>query len=182
MKVVERAAEQHGYVTQEDARELGVPAMTLVRMAERGQLERVATGLYRVPLLPPSEWGSYMEAVLWPRGTRGVISHESALELYDLSDVNPAKIHITVPRDHRIRREVPAAYVVHRQDLNPDEVTVHEGIPVVTPERAIRELHEAHLGRRLIAQAIDDGQRKGLLTRRAYVRLRDELGITGGAR
>lgn len=180
--MVERAADQHGYVTQDDARELGVPAMTLVRMGQRGQLERVATGLYRVPLLPPSEWGSYMEAVLWPRGTRGVISHESALELFDLSDVNPAKIHITVPRHHRVRREVPSVYVVHRQDLSPDEVTVHEGIPVVTPERAIRELHEAHLGRRLIAQAIDDGERKGLLTRRASARLRDELGIAAGAR
>jgi predicted transcriptional regulator of viral defense system len=135
-----------------------------------------------VPLLPPSEWDSYMEAALWPRGTRGVISHESALDLYDLSDVNPAKIHLTVPRHHRIRREVPAAYVVHHEDLRSDEVTLYEGIPVVTAERAIRELHDAHLGRHLIAQAIEDGNRKGLLTKRDWTRLRSELGIRRSGR
>ncbi len=38
-----------------------------------------------------------MEATLWPRGAHGALSHETALDLYGLSDVNPAKIHITVP-------------------------------------------------------------------------------------
>ena len=58
-----------------------------------------------------------MEAALWPgRGMRGVLSHETALDLYALSDVNPARIDITLPRAYRIRRDVPAAYRVHHED------------------------------------------------------------------
>jgi hypothetical protein len=33
----------------------------------------------------------YMEATPWPGG-RGVISHDTALAMYELSDVNPSKM------------------------------------------------------------------------------------------
>jgi predicted transcriptional regulator of viral defense system len=88
-----------------------------------------------------------MEATLWPgRGVRGVLSDETALELYELSDVNPARIDITVPRAHRIRREIPSESRVHHEDLPEGDVTSFEGIPIVTPARAIRQ---AHVGRSL---------------------------------
>lgn len=179
-ELAELAAEQYGFLTQEDAQQLGVPADTLVKMARRGQLYRVATGVYRMPLIPRTPLDAYMQATLWPRGVRAVISHETALDLYELSDVNPAKIHITVPRRHRPRRNVPARYVIHHEDLDPVDVTLHEGIPIVTPERAIRQCQAAHLGPALIAQAIDDGQRQGLLTRAVADQLRQELGVMAG--
>jgi hypothetical protein len=96
---------------------------------------------------------------------RGVLSNETALGLYELSDVNPAKIHITVPRAHRPQRKTPALYVVHRADLRDDEITAHEGIPIVTPVRAILDAYATGLGPALIEQAIADGQRRGVLTR-----------------
>jgi hypothetical protein len=45
-----------------------------------------------------------------------VISHDSALDLWDLCDVNPTKIHATVPKTSRVRR--PPAYAVHVRDLD----------------------------------------------------------------
>ncbi|MGH3497001.1 MAG: type IV toxin-antitoxin system AbiEi family antitoxin domain-containing protein, partial [Nocardioidaceae bacterium] len=51
-QVLERAVEQHGYVTTRDARELGIDPTQLRLMAARGRLERVARGVYRVPVLP----------------------------------------------------------------------------------------------------------------------------------
>jgi predicted transcriptional regulator of viral defense system len=105
--VVDIAAEQQGYVTQEDARGAGIAATTLARMAERGTLVRTSHGVYRVPLIPAGPLDQYREATLWPRGVRGVLSNETALGLYELSDVNPAKIHITVPRAHRPQRATP---------------------------------------------------------------------------
>jgi predicted transcriptional regulator of viral defense system len=44
-----------------------------------------------------------MLAALWPAG-RGVLSHDTALELHELCDVNPEKIHLTVPADYQPRR------------------------------------------------------------------------------
>ena len=174
------ANERYGFVTPDDARDLGISPMNLVRMAERGQIERRGTGLYRFPLTPASSLDAYMEATLWPRGARGFLSHETALELYELSDVHPARIHITVPRGHRIRRQVPPAYRIHHEDLEPGQIGLHEGIAVVTPAHAIRQAHEAHLGPALVGQAIDQGEQNGRLTRRQASELRREMGIRRG--
>lgn len=177
--IAEIAAEQHGYVTQLDARRVGVAATTLARMAERGTIERASQGVYRVPLIPVGPLDEYMRAALWPRGVRGVVSHQSALELHGLSDANPAKIHLCVPRAHRIQRRVPGLYVVHREDLPPQDVAAHEGIPVVSASRAILQCHAAGVGSELVKQAIADGLRDGLLDASRSESLREELGLAG---
>ena len=89
-QLVERAAETFGYLTAEDAREIGVPVGTLNALARRGQLEHLARGIYRVPLIPPGRLDQYMLATLWPDG-RGTISHDSALELYGLVMSTPPR-------------------------------------------------------------------------------------------
>jgi len=175
------AADQYGFVSQHDARELGIQPMTLIRMSEHGTLERRGHGLYRLRNFPVSRLDSYMEATLWPRGVRGVLSHETALDLYELSDVNPSRIHITVPHDHRIRREIPALYRIHHETLANENVTFYEGIPIVSPTHAIRQSHAAHLGPALIGQAIDHGVSNGRLTRKEAARLRREIGVKTGS-
>jgi predicted transcriptional regulator of viral defense system len=180
-RIAEIAGDQHGYVTQQDARGVGVASATLARMSERGVLERTSQGVYRVPLIPPGPLDQYMEATLWPRGVRGVLSHETALELHGLSDVNPAKIHLMVPRAHRIQRTVPGLYVIHRADLDVSEITAHEGIPIVTPACAVLQSHADGLGPALIEQAIEDGRRRGVFTARRAARLRRETGLELGA-
>lgn len=173
--VVDLAAEQHGYVTTAQARESGVSADTLRKMAARGAIDRVAWGLYRVPTLPPSEYSEFMEAALWPADRTGVISHESALSLYGLSDVNPGQIHITLPADYRTHRDIPGRFHLHHSDLDDSEIRRVEGVPVTTPDRTLRDCHEAGVGTRLLRQAIDEGQREGYLTPQEADSLRDEL-------
>jgi len=173
-QLAERAAETFGYLTGEDARDLGVPMGTLNALARRGQLERVDHGIYRVPLIPPNRLDPYMLATLWP-DRRGRISHESALDLYGISDVNPDKIHITVPAGYRTHREIPPLYVLHREDLQPTDQDSFEGVPVVTATKAIRQAHEQRLRRSLVEQAIDEAARGGWLRRREATRLRAEL-------
>lgn len=180
LEIADIANEQYGYITPADAREHGIDPMNLVRMAERGTLERRATGLYRLPLTPPGPLDPYMEAVLWPQRVRGVLCSETALDLYELSDVSPTKIHIAIPPGYRVRREVPETYRIRHELLYPDDVTVFEGIPIVTPARAIRQAADDHLGLALIAQAIDHGERNGRLTRREATELRRELGVVRG--
>ncbi len=48
--------------------------------------------------------------------------------------------------DLRIRRSIPALYQLHHRDLGDREITRHEGIPIVTPARAIADGIQAHLG------------------------------------
>lgn len=174
-QVYDMAADQHGYFTAEQARVAGIEPMNVVMMARRGTVERVARGVYRLVHFPLSANALYMEATLWPSGARGVVSHESALALHDLSDVNPARVHVTVPRSFRVRRAAPGYLAVHHADLRPDEVELVDGIPVTTPARAIRDCHAAHLGPELVRQAIDDGVRTGRLPARTADALRREL-------
>jgi predicted transcriptional regulator of viral defense system len=180
--LAELAADRYGYITTADAAEAGIDPHRLLEMAKRGHLERAATGVYRVLLIPPTPLDPYMLATLWPRQARGVISHESALDLHGLSDVNPNKIHITVPPGHRPRREIPRLYVLHHEALAPDEVTAHEGVPIVTAAKAIRQAQATHLGPALIGQAIGDGRRRGLLTRQEAEELERELGLLATTR
>ncbi len=177
------AEDQMGYVTAAQAAAAGVRQPTLVMMARRGTLQRVSRGVYRLVRFPGMPLAQYMQATLWPydragrveHRVRGVLSHETALALHELSDVAPPKVHITVPATYRVQREVPAYLVVHRADLGADDVTALEGMPIVTPERAIRDCLSAHLGPALLNQAIDDGLRSGRLTRPLADQLRREL-------
>lgn len=163
-ELLERANDQYGYVTADDARAVGVDPVQLRIMSHRGLLERVARGVYRFSVVPATALDQYMEAVLWPR-TTAALSHETALDLHDLCDVNPARIHVTVPGGYRLRRDVPMMYQLHRRDLDPDDITQHEAIPIVTVYRAVHDGIEANLGGHLIDQAIVAARRRGLLTR-----------------
>lgn len=159
----EVAVEQYGYITAKDARELGFGPGHLVDLARRGDLDRVAHGLYRFKVIPVTMRDQLMEAALWPRGL-GVISHATALDLWDLCDVNPAKVHVTVPKSQRIRRKTPPAYEVHVRDLDTADITRSEGITVVAVRRAILDGIAAQIGGHLIDQAVDTAIREGLLT------------------
>jgi predicted transcriptional regulator of viral defense system len=169
------AADQRGYVTQEQAGEHGFDPTTLVQMARRGQAEHVAQGLYRFKAFPPGPLDTYMEASLWPQGARGVLSHETALDLYGLSDANPDKIHITVPTAYRIKRATPPAYEIHHAELKPDETTWRDGLPLTTVERTIRDCHQTHLRRGLLEQALDQARARGLINATTERKLRKEI-------
>lgn len=171
----EAAADQHGYITTEQAVHEGIDRRTLAKMAERGTIERVSHGLYRLIQFPIFEWTDYMEAALWPQGVYGVLSHDTALDIHGLSDVNPSKVHITVPRGHRIRRAVPGRYEIYHRDLDPADTDYYQGIPITTPERAIRDSAAAFLGDALIEQAIDDGVRKHYFDQSKAEQLRREV-------
>ena len=93
-----------------------------------------------------------------------VLSHDTALEVEDLADVNPRRIHVTMPPGYRLRRQVPGWITVHRDRLEPAEVTEHQGLEIVTPARAIIDAIEDDLGDRFVEQALATARRRNLLT------------------
>ena len=173
------AEDQSGYFTAAQARAAGLHQVRLVQLAQQGDIERVTRGVYRFTRFPVSQFGHYMAAVLWPQVRRpevvGVVSHESALSIHGLSDVSPARIHLTLPMNVRLRREIPKALVIHYADLASGDVERVEGVPVTTPVRSIRDAHASHLGSALVGQAIADGRRSGALRMAEADRLEREL-------
>jgi predicted transcriptional regulator of viral defense system len=161
------------------AREAGLHPVRLVQLHRHGDIERLSRGVYRLTRYPASPLGQYMEAALWPQvrrpGAQATVSHESALAIYGLSDVSPARVHITLPHALRIRRAVPRHLMLHYADLEPQDVKEVEGIPVTTAARTIRDVHCVHLGPALVHQAITDGRRTGHLTFHEADRLEKEL-------
>jgi predicted transcriptional regulator of viral defense system len=174
-RVYEIAVDQFGYFTTAQAFEVGATRQSVEMMAKRGNVERISHGVYRVNAIPVTRLDPYMEATLWPGRQQGILSHETALELYGISDVNPGKIHVTVPKRFRTHRTVPSLYVLHHADLDAHEVSSFEAIPTTTAMRAIEDCHRTHLGPALLAQAIEDGFKRGLLTNIETNKLRDEI-------
>lgn len=179
-QVLERAVEQHGYVTTRDARDLGIDPTQLRLMAVRGRLERVARGVYRVPVLPRTEHDELAEAVAWTLG-RGVVSHESALVLHGLSDVNPSRIQLMVPRDNHPRAAGGELHRLHRRVLKPEDVTERDDLPVTTVARTIRDCLAAGTDRAQLRRALDEAVVQGLVRPPEVDALREEIDNHGAS-
>jgi predicted transcriptional regulator of viral defense system len=156
----ELAGSQHGYVTTADALAYGVTGTALVKAADRRRLERTAYGVYRFPEFPHEAIDAYVLATLWP-AKRGVLSHETALQIHELCDIEPERIHITVPRSYRIRRRGGEAYTVHHEDLDDPDLTWFEGVRIVTPAKAIRQAIASAVAPHLVAVAIANARKRG---------------------
>jgi predicted transcriptional regulator of viral defense system len=162
------AGENDGLLTAKQARALGIVDSVLARLTQRGKLERAARGVYRVPYYPVDRFSQYREAVLWVRGSNGpeniALSYDTALAVYGISDVNPSRVHVTVPKDARFRRHQPTWILIHYGELTPANVTVHEGLPVTSMEKSILDVlnETGRLG--LARQAIRDARKEGYIS------------------
>jgi predicted transcriptional regulator of viral defense system len=98
---------------------------------------------------------------------QGVWSHETALELYELSDAMSAKLHMTVPKKFRKWRGVPKQFVLRYADFSSADFMFQEGYLVTTPLKTILDVvEEGRLSKDLIVQAVEDALEKGLLFRK----------------
>lgn len=173
-RLVELAAEQHGYVTTRDARDMGMDPVQLRLLTARGRLEHAGRGVYRVPVLPRGEHDDLAAAVAWTLG-RGVVSHESALALHALADVNPSRVHLTVRRDNHPRAVGGELYRLHRRDLRTTDITSVEGIPVTTVARTIKDCLDTGTDPYQLRAAIERAEADGSLRRASAAELRAAL-------
>lgn len=157
-----RATEQHGLLTPADALGVGGTRAALVMLARRGALEHLSHGIYRVPELAGDPLEQHQEALL--RFPGAVLSHDTALDLHDLCDINPTTLHVTLPRQSRVRKEVPSWITIHRGNRGERDITWHEGLAIVTPARAILDGIETNVGQRFIDQALETARRRNLLS------------------
>jgi predicted transcriptional regulator of viral defense system len=168
------AADNGGYVPTRCVVASGIPAARLVTLAARGGLERVRHGLYRIPNFPFDRNDDLILATLWAND-RGAISHETALQFYELADVNPVAIDLTIPKAYRIGRAGGAGYRVHREDLATSEIALVDGVRIVSVNRAIGGAIKQGVGSALINQAIDTARKLGRITKKQESELKNQL-------
>jgi len=106
-----------------------------------------------------------MAAWLAAGAEEAVVSHESALEILDLSDVVPDAVHLTVPRSRRYRPASPGV-VVHTttRPIRADDVVVRDGIKVSAPTRAIVDAAETGTAPEQIVAAVVQALDRGMTT------------------
>jgi predicted transcriptional regulator of viral defense system len=162
-QLYETAESQAGYFAAHQARESGFTWERLSSNVKSGRFIRVRRGIYRLTQFPGSDFEDLF--VAWLRtGPDSVISHESALALYDLSDVLPSEIHVIVPRTSS-RRRPDIRQHTHRLDAG--EVTTREGLPVTTVPRTLADVAASGLAEEQVRLAIREAIERGLASARA---------------
>ena len=173
----EIAEEQRGLFTAKQAAEAGYQLGSLAHHVKSGNWVRVERGIYRLARFPLSPEEQLVIYALWSRNRagepQGVYSHQTALSIHEISDVNPAKLHMIVPPAFRRRAEAPAVLVLHRAVLDEKDVEHRPGFAVTRPLRSIADLAVAEsVAREIVAQALAEGRRRGLITLREMSELR----------
>lgn len=108
-----------------------VDRKTIARWVDAGLLRRLHPGLYALPAASRA-WRSRLEAAV--QATDGVISHRSALALWQLAPPG-ANVHLTVGLSRSARGS--AGLVLHRTRALREMVRRVDGLPVSCVERAV---------------------------------------------
>jgi predicted transcriptional regulator of viral defense system len=159
------AESQGGYFTSAQAAKAGFSRKLLWHHEKVGKFLWASHGIYRLAQFPSSGFEDLY--VAWLKcGPKSAISHESALALYELSDVLPGEVHVTVPRTASRRRK---GIRLHTNRLRLADVTKREGLPVTSVPRTIADVARAGLSEDHVARAIRDALERGLTTKEALL-------------
>ena len=168
---------QQGYFTAKQAADAGYQLGSQAHHVKSGNWVRVERGIYRLARFPQSNEEQLAIYHLWSRNRagapEGVYSHQTALSIHELSDVNPSKLHMTVPPIFRRTSKTPKILVLHRANLDEKDILQRHGFAVTRPLRAITDLAVAEsVSRDIIEQALREGRQRGLITVREISELR----------
>jgi predicted transcriptional regulator of viral defense system len=167
----EIAEPQYGFFTTKQAKVAGYDGSKHAYHVRAGNWIREYRGIYRLRNFPSPERSDLMLWFLWSRDRndvpQGTYSHQTALSLYDLSDINPAKLHMTVPKGFRRNSTIPKVLVLHKAASTQADSQDIFGVRATTPLRTISDLiMEGKTDRMILKQATTEGLTRGLVTRR----------------
>ncbi len=170
--LAEIAADQAGLVTAAQAAARSVDRVTQLRLCQAQLLQNVGRGVYRVTGASPP---SHLESrVAWlrldpsrPAWRRtglgvddGVVSHRSACLVHELGDIPAPETELTVPR-RRTTRELGIR--LHIERLDPEDVTIVDGLPVTTVTRTVMDLMRNGADAGHVGGVIANAERRNLV-------------------
>lgn len=174
------AETQGGFFTAKQAEAAGFDRTHHAYHVRAGNWQRAHWGIYRLVRFPPPERSDLILWSLWSRNRtgdpQGVYSHQTALSLSDLSDLMPARLHLTVPRAFRRQAAIPPALVLHYEDLPATEIEERQGYRVTRVIRTLIDVSRCpEVSEESVTQAFDEARARGLITGGDVARHRDRL-------
>jgi predicted transcriptional regulator of viral defense system len=136
----EIAATRNGVVTVAEARDAGVPAVEVRKLAARGALRGYGQGVYTHRDVPRTSFTESTIAVALA-GEGAFLHCESVLNLLGIGQFNPLKVRVGTRR--RVRRRLPEwIELENRSDVPDEDLTSYEGIAAVTVWRALEDMRD----------------------------------------
>jgi len=163
----EVASLQGGYFTAVQARADGYSKQNIAYHVATGRFQRISRGFYRLRAYPALPHEDVIAAWVRVGADRAVVSHETALSLYELSTARPEKIDLTVPHEQRPRhRPALSAVRVHTttRPFGPGDIVQRFGVRVTSPARTIVDAAEAGTEPEYIVDAVGQALSRGVLT------------------
>jgi predicted transcriptional regulator of viral defense system len=185
-QLYEIAETQDGFFTTKQAKAAGYAENTHPYHAQAGNWIREHRGIYRLAHFPQNDRPDLMLWWLWSKNreglSQGVYSHETALSMHDLTDLMPAKLHMTVPKSFRRNSRIPKQLVLHHADVPEKDTETLHGVCVTRPLRTILDLVCAgDIPILTLRNALREGLQRGVIRRSevsgAQHRLRDDKKI-----
>lgn len=150
------------------AKECGYSYQSQHYHAASGNWMRVANGIYRLRDFPTQPWEELIILTLRSRNRAGqpqaVVSHETALAIHEISDANPAKIHLTVPPG--FRKAMPPAVILHHSVLAARDWEEHSGYRVTTPLKTLVDIAASSESWPFLDGAVRDALHAGLVRKK----------------
>jgi len=167
-QLYEIADSQGGFFTAKQAASVGYSTRMQTYNAQAGDWEREWRGIYRLRYYPNLHPDDLMVWYLWSCDRsgkpEGVYSHDTALDLHELSTWTGNRLHMTIPHDFK-RRSVPEALRLHKADLRHYEITRIGRVAVTTAVRTLLDLlHANSVQRHHLLEAMLDARKRGLIT------------------
>ena len=166
-RLFELAATQAGYFTAAQAHALGYSARSLVHHVAARRFDRVSRGYYRLVGVPADSHEDVFAAWLRFASRRAVVSHDTALALYDLAPSRSHEVHLTLPRDYRPRtRNAVTAVRLHTTTvpLRRDEITNRFGLVITAPARTIADVADIGVEPSVVIEATAHALATGLVS------------------
>lgn len=165
-RLFDMAAGQAGYFTATQARELGYSPRSLVHHVAAGHFERVGRGFYRLVGVPSDPNEDIVAAWLRFSSRGAVVSHETALALYDLAPSRSHEIHLTLPRAKRPRSKPLGGVKLHTTTvpLSRMEVVRRFGVAVTSPARTLADITDIGVDPSVVTEATAAALATGLVS------------------
>lgn len=164
------ADSQMGHFTSQQAEKAGISNKNHAYHVKVGHWKRVMRGIYRLSNYPLSDNEELMVWFLWSKNRedipQGVFSHETALDIYNLTDINPPQIHMIVPREFKRLNPIPKVIKLHRNILKKSEIKSYQGMKITTPLRTLQDLaKKGSISPEFLSVAVNEAMKKGLVTK-----------------
>lgn len=181
------AADQAGYFTAAQAKEIGYSYPAQAHHVGAGNWIRVDRGIFRMADWIPEIRDELARWHLWSR-QRAVVSHDTALGVHDVGEFESPRIHLTVAPGFRMRDN---ALTLHTAELPDADIEVRPGFRLTTLMRSLIDVAAEHADEDQLTRALGEALAFGTFTRRqlraraeavdtmAALRIERALGVLG---